>query len=196
MLPSRGSRPSHHIARIVLLCVAWCIAHIALAQPSSDNAKIIERRVKAVSLYKFLGYVEWPPATFAQIDLPYVVGVINDDDLADELTRISTGHKLYNRAVIVKKMSFGAPLTNLNALFIGSGDPQRQAQTLKNVQSQPILVVTETEGALAQGSMINFRVVDDRVRFEVSLDTVEKAHLKISSRMLSVALLVARGTLE
>lgn len=36
--------------------------------------------------------------------------------------------------------------------------------------------------------MINFRVVDGRVRFEVALDTLEEAGLKVSSRMLGVAL--------
>ncbi|RZA15560.1 MAG: YfiR family protein, partial [Proteobacteria bacterium] len=52
----------------------------------------------------------------------------------------------------------------------------------------PLLIVTEAEGALDQGSMINFRVVDGRVRFEVALDTLEEAGLKVSSRMLGVAL--------
>jgi hypothetical protein len=38
--------------------------------------------------------------------------------------------------------------------------------------------------------MINFRLVDGRVRFEVSLGAAEKGGLKISSRMLQVALAV------
>jgi hypothetical protein len=55
------------------------------------------------------------------------------------------------------------------------------------------LTVTENDGALALGGMINFRLVDDRVRFEVALDTAEKAGLRLSSRLLSVAVGVHRG---
>jgi len=57
-------------------------------------------------------------------------------------------------------------------------------------QARSALVVTDFADALARGSVINFVVVDDRVRFEVSLDAAERSRLKLSSRMLSVALKV------
>jgi hypothetical protein len=41
--------------------------------------------------------------------------------------------------------------------------------------------------------MINFRLADERVRFEVSLDAIEKSDVRVSSRMLAVALSVSRG---
>jgi len=54
--------------------------------------------------------------------------------------------------------------------------------------------VTESDGALTQGSMINFVLVDRRVRFEVALDSAEKSGLKLSSRLLAVARQVRTGT--
>jgi hypothetical protein len=42
--------------------------------------------------------------------------------------------------------------------------------------------------------MINFRLVDDRVRFEVALDPVRRANLQLNSRLLSVAIAVNKGT--
>jgi hypothetical protein len=54
--------------------------------------------------------------------------------------------------------------------------------------------VTESHGALAQGSMINFVLVDRRVRFEVALDAAEKNGLRLSSRLLAVAQQVRTGS--
>jgi hypothetical protein len=196
LLPFHGLRRQGRFARIALLCTGLCMANIVLAETSGNNAISVEQRVKAVSLYKFLGYVDWPPAAFPQPGSPYVVGVMDADGIADELASISIGHNLYNRPVNVRKLQPGDSLDDVDVLFIGRIDKARQAQILKSVQSRPILTITETDGGLALGSMINFRLVDDRVRFEVSLDAVEKSNLKISSRMLSVALLVARGTLQ
>ena len=49
------------------------------------------------------------------------------------------------------------------------------------------LVVTESEGALEQGSAINFVVLEDRVGFEVSLEAAERTGHRISARLLAVA---------
>ena len=55
----------------------------------------------------------------------------------------------------------------------------------------PTLVVSESDGALALGSAINFVVVDDKVRFDVALHSINRAGLKISARLLAV-----RGQLQ
>jgi hypothetical protein len=148
--------------------------------------------VKAAFLHKFLNYVEWPPATFETSDAPYVIGIINADDVADELTRIAAAHKVNNRPVMVKRLGAADSLNGIHVLFIGKAEKARLPQLLKQ-SSQYVLDVTETEGALAQGSMINFRLVDNRVRFEVSLDAVDKAGLKLSARLLAVASAVIKG---
>jgi hypothetical protein len=192
-----GSRLiSGSFARTVALCFALCwLLPVSMAQTSTANSSAVasEERVKAAFLYKFLNYVEWPPASFEKSDSPYVIGVVNADDLADELSKISTGRSVNNRLVTVKKLRVGDPLNDLHVLFIGKAEKARLPQLLKQSQLH-ILDVTEIEGGLAQGSMINFRLVDDRVRFEVALDAVEKADLRLNSRMLAVAIAVTKGT--
>lgn len=183
--------------RAAALCLALCSMYsVSLAQSSAagNDAAAIEDRVKAASLYKFLNYVEWPSASFAKSDSPYVIGVVNADDIADELSKFAAGRILNSRSVAVKRLRTGDPLNGIHVLFIGDNEKARQPQWLKQTQLQPVLTVTETEGALAQGSMINFRIVDDRVRFEVALEPAEKSGLKLNSRMLAVAISVSKGT--
>ena len=173
------------VIRAALLWMACCAAGIALADSGST-----ERAVKAASIYRFLGYVEWPPATFSRQDAPLVIGVASADDLADELSRITSGRTIDGKTIQVRKFRPGDPLAGMHVLFIGRLPAETQTQLLHNAWSRSILTITDTEGALAWGSMINFRLVDGRVRFEVSLGAAEKGGLKISSRMLQVALAV------
>jgi hypothetical protein len=59
--------------------------------------------------------------------------------------------------------------------------------------NSPILIVTDEVQGLDRGGVLNFVTVDKRVRFEVSLTAAERARLKISADLLSVAIRVRGG---
>ncbi|MGB9110438.1 MAG: YfiR family protein, partial [Telluria sp.] len=66
-------------------------------------------------------------------------------------------------------------------------------QWLRMAKGRAVLTVTAAEGGLEQGSIINFRTVDERVRFELSLDAAEQSGLRLNSRLFSVATNVVKG---
>jgi hypothetical protein len=156
------------------------------ANAADDNATL-EQRVKAAFLYQFTGYVEWPPATFAQDGTPVTIAVMGADPLAAELDQVVTGRTVGGRTVTVRRVKAGDSLAGIHILFVGASENARLSDVAQAAQPRSILVVTESKGALARGSMINFILVDRRVRFEVALDPVEKGGLKLSSRLLAVA---------
>ncbi|HEX5342044.1 MAG TPA: YfiR family protein [Duganella sp.] len=176
------------------MALAWLAAMAAVAMLAAAHAAELagtERAVKAAFLYKFLGYVEYPAPLMAP-EAAYVIGVAEADDIAAELMRITEGRTLNNRAVQVQVVHSGDSVAGLHLLFIG-GDGARVAGWLKAGQQPGLLSVTESAGGLPAGSVINFRLIDNRVRFEVSLDAAEKNNLKLSSRLLSVAYAVQKG---
>ena len=64
--------------------------------------------------------------------------------------------------------------------------PRREL--IRAAQQAGALTVTEWEGALRLGSVINFvTIADGRVRFEISLEPAESSGLRLSSRLLAVA---------
>jgi hypothetical protein len=107
---------------------------------------------------------------------------------------VVAGRTVGGRPVSVKRVKPGEPLTGVHILFVGRAESTRLAQMVQAAQPRAMLTVTESDGALAQGSMINFVLVDRRVRFEVALDSAEKNGLKLSSRLLAVAQQVRTGT--
>jgi hypothetical protein len=188
--PNRARALLAIVASSLLLAFA-CMAAVG-AQSGSDEANL-ERNVKAAFLYKFLGYVDFPESATPGQGEPLVIGVVGADDVAEELRRITVGRSMNGRAVAVRKLHPGEAPGKVHLLFIGEDDAADTEKALAAVRQMPVLTVTETGRNLRQESVINFRVVDERVRFEVSLDAAEKNNLKLSSRLLAVAYKVLRS---
>ncbi len=146
-----------------------------------------EYQVKAAFVYKFAAYVEWPKGALESPETPFTVGVVGSDTLAEELVRVVGERRINGRAVVVRKLGLGEPLTGVRMLFIGQSHAPRDLQLQQWAQKRPLLVVAESEGMLEQGAMINFVVAGQRVRFDIALDAVERSGLRLSSRLLAVA---------
>jgi hypothetical protein len=94
----------------------------------------------------------------------------------------------------VTQVKPGGSLEGLHVLFVGREQRNRLKDIVAKTRPHPVLVVTEWDGALAEGGMVNFVLVDGRVRFEVALEAARRAGLTLSSRLLAVAQQVYSGT--
>jgi len=177
------------IERPLRACALSILVAAGIAGPcaAQSDAQTAEYRVKAAFLYKFGGYVEWPQGVFAKPDSPIAIGVIGADALAEELARIVAGRTINGRPVTVRKLRPGEAVARLHVLFVGRSDSSRLADILAAEKGQPLLTVTESEEALELGSMINFVVVEEKVRFDIAPPPSESSNLKISARLLGVA---------
>jgi hypothetical protein len=178
-----------------LACAATLWAETGTAAQAAGQSLAsstpLERRVKAAFLYKFLGYAEFPANAFADTSAPLTIGVVDAEDLAGELARIVAGRSVGNRAVVVRTLHESEIGTAVHMLFVGGADAGRVGRLLR--QANTLLAVTEADNALPSGSAINFRVIDERVRFDVALEAAEKNGVKLSSRLLTVANHVQKG---
>ena len=167
---------------VLLFALIW----IPMAWAANKDP-ILEEHIKAAFLFKFAGYVEWPSSSIDPLDLPFTIGVMGADKIADELTHLSRDNKVNDRPVLIKILRPGDSLAGLDILFIGRRERSRLQILLNQAKAQPILTVTESQGALEAGSIINFIRVENYIRFEISVASAELCGLKISSRLLNVA---------
>jgi hypothetical protein len=178
-----------------LVCAGIALVYcVCLSQAQTqDRASPLstERGVKAAYLYKFAGYVEWPTGTFARDDTPITIAIAGDDQFADALAQYVSTRLIDERPLNVRKLKDDELPDGIHILFLAHDDSAHLRAAAKS--SRPILVVTEAEGALAQGSTINFVMSGGRVRFEVSLESAEKRRLKLASGVLRVAQTVRTG---
>ena len=159
----------------------------APAAAIAQRAEAPEASVKAAFLYKFAGYVEWTPASFASDDAPFVIAVLGAEDVAAELAKIIPGRSVAGHPVTLRKLRDGDSIRGAHFLFVGRMEAPRMQAILRSAQQQGTIAVTEIDKGLEHGAAINFVLTDDRLGFEVSLDSAEKSGLRISSRMLTVA---------
>ena len=177
--------------RLLAGALALAASGLAAHAPADNGAAEMERNVKAAFLYKFLMFTEFPPSAFADPAAPMVIGVLGDDEMARGLARLVAGRAVNRRALEVRALRENDSTEGLHLLFVGGSDAGRLARITH--APSPLLVVTEAANGLQHGSVINFRIVAERVRFDVSLEAADKHKIKLSSRLLTVANLVHKG---
>jgi hypothetical protein len=144
--------------------------------------------VIAAYLYRFTNYIDWPQ----QARGGFVIDVYGDPGVARALRRLLPGHPIHNEIAEVREIRSVRDLGDPQMMYVG----EAHADFLRAVASDAgrhMLVVTNEAQGLDVGSALNFVTVDKRVRFEVSLTAADRAGIKISSELLSVAIRVHGG---
>jgi hypothetical protein len=174
------------LARAALLAGAACAAAATFAQSPPVAS---ERSVKAAYIYRFLPYVEWPPGVLPA-GAPLVIGVVGADDVAHELEQVVRQRAGEERPIVVRRLGPGDAWHGVHVLYAGETAAPRLHQVAKALHDRSILTISDAEGAVERGIVIGFVQVDSRLRFEVNADAAERSGLKLSSRLLTVALRV------
>jgi hypothetical protein len=176
--------PRSRLARLAAAALALFVLATATGQEPVYDAT----QVKAAFLYHFGTYVQWP--TDAATTDPITIAVLGDAVVAAQLAEFLPGRRIADRPVQVRPLTRIEELADEELLFIGSAHNARLPQLIAAVGRRPVLVVTDADDGLERGAMVNFRLVDSRVRFEISVPRADEAGLMLSARLLSAALRV------
>ena len=175
-------------AASALTCALTCTPAAAQSSAPQRTAVSTETRVKAAYLFKLRNYVEL--AAPAAAGAEYVIGIVGADEVADELAKIAGA--AVGAPTRVRKLRAGDALDGVSALFIGDGSWPNRA-LVERAQAHRILIVADDDGALQQGAVVNFLLQDERVRFEVSIESANRAGLRLDSRLLALATSVIKA---
>lgn len=153
-----------------------------------EPARVAQERVKAAFLYKFASYVDWPAAAFPAANSPIVIGVAGADQLSKELNEAVGGRQVAGRPLQVRQLGADTAAENCcQILYVGAESRrQRAAELLAGAKALPVLTVTDSSEHPSD-SVINFVLVDNRVRFDISRDAAERKGLQLRSQLLGVA---------
>jgi hypothetical protein len=172
------------------LSLVWLLA---VGDGRAQESQPTEYQIKAAFLFNFAKFVEWPPTAFAEATSPMVLGILGENPFGDDLERIIRGKTVNNRPLVVRT-DFHSPgeATNCHILFISTSEKQRLPEILKGLRGASVLTVGETDRFTETGGMINFVVEGSKIRFQINDAAAKGAGLKISSKLLSLALRPAR----
>ena len=186
--PSAGSAPPNRQAsRFGRLGAALALGALgatpAQAQAQSDRLALA---VKATFLVKFGAYVGWPAAALAD-GAPLTICTIGDSQPLDGLLDAAAkGQGVGGHVVVVRHLAAVDRGSGCQIVWLGDG----QANVMP--ADAPMLTVTDHADAAHRG-MVDFEIVDGRVRFSVDQDAAMAAGLTVSSKLLQIAVSVRQA---
>jgi hypothetical protein len=165
------------------------LAALLLAVPAlsmADEALISEYRVKAAFLYNFSRFVTWPETTL-QDRTEFSLCVTGTDPFGAQLDKLA-GKPVHNNTLVVKRLKSLTLADDCQLVYIG--EDTELTEVLLLVRGKPVLTVSAAEDFIEQSGIIQFKLVQNRVRFRINMDAANSAGLSISSKLLSLAISV------
>jgi hypothetical protein len=151
-----------------------------------------EYQVKAVFLYNFAKFVEWPADAFVQKSDTMNLCIIGDDPFGSDLNTIQ-GEVIGNKRLSIKHVGATQPLKECHILFVCKSERKQLSKIVNTLKGASVLLVGDTDGFAQQNIIINFYLEEDKVRFEINADAAKLARLNISSKLLKLAKIVHSG---
>jgi hypothetical protein len=156
------------------------------AGQSAEAQVLNEYEAKAGFLFNFVKFVEWPSQAFEDANSPLIIGVVGDDNASSVIEQMINGRTANGRRLVVRRFSSFKTLSHCHIVFLRSFERDRAWQTL-TAAGPGVLTVGETEGFARSGGIINFTIIDGKLRLEINQSSAEKAGLRISAKLLSLA---------
>jgi hypothetical protein len=186
--PIRPPRPAFNrtaLFRLALVAVGLALA----AAPARGNAAR-EYQIKAVFLFNFAEFVEWPADAFADTKSPLVIGILGEDPFGQAMDEAVRGERVNNRPLVVRRYGRVEDVTTCHILFISHSERGRTNRILGELRGRSILTVSDMDQFTRQGGIIRFVTENSRVRFRINVEAARKANLTISSKLLRPAEIV------
>jgi hypothetical protein len=156
----------------------------------SSNLFAQERAVHEVysmMVFNFTRYVQWPDN---DVSGQFVIGVIGNSDIYNTLNTWYNGKPRGAKTYTVKKFNSAAEVTDCHVLFIDKSKSSEFEAVNNKIKGKSTLLVTDKNGLGEKGSGINFKTVDNKLKFELNQKAIEGSNLKVSSSLTSLAILI------
>jgi hypothetical protein len=173
--------PIRVFAAALIFASFW--AATAQAPPSR------EVQVKAVFVYNFVQFAEWPTTSFAEPSSPLIIGILGEDPFGSFLDRIVQGEKIGEHPIHVRRFANAEEARSSHILFIDKNKSRNIEEILEKLRGRSILTISDMKDFASRGGVIGFFVEDNKTKFEVNLKEYKNSNVVISSRVLRLATL-------
>ncbi len=149
-----------------------------------------EQQVKAVFVFNFSHFAEWPPAAFASAAEPFVIGILGSDAFAAVLEDVVRGERVDDHPIVVRRFRTAEGISPSHILFVDRSEGAQLGQAVALLKGRGTLTVSDMDDATQQGAMIQLANVNNRIRLRINVDLARAAGLVLSSNLLRSAEIV------
>lgn len=159
---------------------------LAFAVPPAA-ANFAEYQVKAEFLARIAEFVEWPEATFAAPDAPFLIAVAGEDPFGPHLEKLARSKKIQGHPVVLRRWDSAENAVACHMLFVAESEADRLEEILAAAGGFPILIVGDGEGFARRGVHVVLYRAGTHIHFDVNMRALRRSGLIMSSQLLRLA---------
>jgi hypothetical protein len=169
------------LTKATLLAACLISGHVFAQQERPTH------EVYSMMMFNFVRYVQWPDQNASG---EFIIGVVGNNEIFNTLNNWYGGKPRGNKTYIIKKFSSAAELSHCDVVFIDRSKSGEFEAINAKVKGKGTLLITDKAGLAERGSAINFRSVDNKLKFELNQKALEASNLKVAGALTSMAILI------
>lgn len=151
-----------------------------------------EHELKAVFIYNFTKFIQWPADSFDDDNPAYHICVYGPPSVAKDMSRLQ-GRSSGGRALIFHSLDETSSSRFCHILFVAATEPRTIEPLLSRHQDSATLMIGEQPMFAKQYGGIEFQFDQrQRIRLEINLQDIQSRELTISAQLLELAVKVHR----
>ena len=119
----------------------------------SATTRAQDEKFKALFMYNFTKYIEWPQAKQSG---DFVIGVIGNSAIVGELETIAQKKTVGAQAIKVKQVSSAEDLTKMHIVYVTEDKSGEAAGIAGKVKGKGVVLITDKPGFALSTSGINY----------------------------------------
>jgi hypothetical protein len=179
------------LSKIVRAWLFGTLGLMVLVRGACGAEAPTEYQVKAVFLYNFSHFVEWPPQAFTAPNASFVIGILGSDPFGARLDEAVRGEQIDQHPLVVRRFRNIGDIGDCQILYIDRSESAQLGQILAALDHRSTLTVSDLDGSSEHGVMIQFATENNRIRLRINVDSARAAGLTVSSKLLRPAEIVA-----
>jgi len=156
---------------------------LALGLANATFGQIKTITLQSLYIYSAIKYTQWPNDDQGD----FVITVLGDSPMYDELIKISQKKKVGARNIVVRKASAPGEISKSHVLYVGSDKESLLNKISPDASKNATLVITDHQGGLNQGSDLNFAQKGEKITFQISERSLADKKIKISNAFTNLA---------
>lgn len=146
-------------------------------------------KLKAAFLYNFAKFASWPADALASGQRLHLC-VVGDDGVVSALEETIKGRTVEGHELSVQVFEPGAQPRGCHLVYVDGRDAGRSARLVAMVEAMPVLSVGDAAQFAELGGIAQLILERDRMRFAINVTAAERARIRLSSKLLSLATIV------
>ncbi len=167
-----------------LLALWLAVAPAAAAAEPAEPSQ--EALLKVALIYNFSQFIEWPASAFSAPSAPLSICVMGSDPFGNSLAALSK-RSSNGRPIAIAYPQTLAEARLCQILYVDGAQRTALGRDLGNaLGAAPVLTISSSDASEA-GIAIRFVHYAGKIRWTMNLDATRRARLKVSAKLIEIA---------